>query len=187
LREVEAQKAAEKQAEDNEASARVHEARDAIAHRDTDGEDAPPVSEKRKKGSPRRRDLTVLILFGIVAAAGIAFYWLAQRPTKAQPAPAPSASAPAARMPVHVTLPHPSQPAAPAPVTTVAPESTMGLRPAEPGSAPYPGAPTVNVAVPPAAPAEAAPAQPAPAKPAPAKPAPAKPAPKKAESADPYG
>jgi hypothetical protein len=177
LREVEAQKAAEKQAEENEASARVHEAREAIAHRDADGEDAPPVSEKRKKGSPRRRDFTLLILFGIVATAGIAFYWLAQRPTKAEPAPAPSASAPAGRMPVHVTLPHPTQPPSPAPVTTVAPEST---------DLPPP------VAVPPATPAEPAAAQPAPEKPAPAKPAPAKPAPakqppKKAESGDPYG
>jgi hypothetical protein len=99
VRAVEAQKAAEKQAEEAEVSARIHEARAALAHRQADAgaEDSPPVSEKRKKGRPRRRDLTLLLLFGVTAAAGL-LYWLSQRPptrSKAEPAPPPSAGAPA--------------------------------------------------------------------------------------------
>jgi hypothetical protein len=101
---VEARRAAEKQAEEAEASARIHEAREAIAQREA--EDSP-VSEKKGR---RPRDLTVLLLFGVTAVAAI-LYWLSQRsptPAKAEPAPPPSASAPTKAAPKKVDSTKPS-------------------------------------------------------------------------------
>src|ERR1700679_709210 len=54
-----AQKAAERQAEEEAASARVHDARAAIAHRD-DEDEAPPAAPKKAKTG--RRDLTLFLL-----------------------------------------------------------------------------------------------------------------------------
>jgi hypothetical protein len=87
LREVETRKAAEKRAEEEAATARVHEAHEELAQRDED--DAPSSRKKRKR---KGRDLTLLLIAGVTAVAGLIF-WLSQRaPGKPEPSkPASSA------------------------------------------------------------------------------------------------
>ncbi len=170
-----AQKAAERQAEEEAVSARVHDAREAIAHRD-EVEPAPASQKKPKAG---RRDLTLLLLAGLTGVAGL-IYWLSQRPPTPAAEPAPQATATAAaRTPVFL----PPHPVSPAPSATPEPAitATAAAPPPPPPPPPPPAAPaaTARPAAPKAAPAE-------PAKPPPA-PAPAKPPAKKSESADPYG
>jgi hypothetical protein len=186
-------KAAEKQAEEEAASARVHEAREAIAHRaDAEEDDAPPAPPPKK-----RRDLTVLLLVGLTAVAGF-ILWLVQRdPGPAEPAKA--AATATGRMPTIVTATYAKPPppaAAPPPPPAAVPPPPVAAPPSAPAApTSAPAAPTASVAPAsapvaqtsaPLAPAKPKAAEPAAPKPAePLKPAPAK-APKKVD-ADPYG
>jgi hypothetical protein len=86
----EARKAAERQAEEEAAGARVHEAREQIAQRE-DGDDDAPAAKRR-----RRPDLTLLLLAGVIVLAGIIFY-LSQRGPAASTEPRPAASADATK------------------------------------------------------------------------------------------
>jgi hypothetical protein len=178
LSEVQAQKAAERKADEEAVSARVHEAREQIAHRHDEGEDEAAAPAKK----PRRQDFTVLLLVGLTALAGL-LYWLSQRPpSKAEPTAATTTAATAApeRTPLTVTAPlraplPPLQPAQPPP-----PPAAL------PAPAPQP-APPVNAA-PSASAAPSTPPLPSPPpkRVEPARPQPPKAQPKKPEG-DPYG
>ncbi len=92
-----AQRAAERQAEEEAQSARIHEAHQEIADRE-DG--AAPVAAAKKKS---RRDLSLLLMFGLIGLAGLV-YWLSQRPPSE---PSRAASSASARAPVMLTAPVP--------------------------------------------------------------------------------
>lgn len=157
----------EKQAEERAASARLHEARAAIAQRE----------EERALGSgkvpPARRDRTMLIVLGVIGAAGV-IYWLLQRPpTRSEAVAKPPSSASSSSPPwvpargvvsTAEAIAPPVMSAAPSPVVSAVPTPA-----AAPGAAGVVGP------------------KDAPAKPAKPKPAPVKVVPNKAAGADPYG
>ena len=82
----EARKAAEKQAEERAAGARVHEAREALSQR----EDAPDGAAAK---SGRRPDLTMLLMLGLLGLAALLFYLSQRPPAPAEARPAGSADA----------------------------------------------------------------------------------------------
>jgi hypothetical protein len=70
-KEKQAQRVAERQAEEEAVSARVAEAREEVAHH------AAPT----KKARSQRRDFTVLLLLGLTAIAAIIFYLATRAPS----------------------------------------------------------------------------------------------------------
>lgn len=176
VRVAEERRATERRAVEEDASERVHAARDEIAE-----ERVPPRAFAKKP----RRDLTLVLLAGLVAAAALIF-WLTQRsPTKETKIDAvPRSDAPISGEPVKPSIAAPTVLKVPLAVTP-APAITPTAAPAI-TAAPALTAPSVLTAAPPAtAPAKpherpAEKAAPRPDKPkAPPKPAGASP--------DPYG
>jgi ferric-dicitrate binding protein FerR (iron transport regulator) len=93
-------KAAERRAEEEEASARVGEAHEEIAHRAGEDE-ADPAPAKKKP-----RDLTVLLIVALTAVAGL-IVWLVQRgPSQPEAATASASASASARAPIILTAPH---------------------------------------------------------------------------------
>jgi hypothetical protein len=79
-----AQRVAEREAEEHAASARVAEAREEVAHHE---------AEAKPKARSKQRDLTVLLLLGLTAIAAIIFYLSQRAPsTDEEMKPAPSAT-----------------------------------------------------------------------------------------------
>jgi ferric-dicitrate binding protein FerR (iron transport regulator) len=95
-------KAEERRAEEESASARVHEAHEEIAHREEE-KDAEPAPAKKKP-----RDLTVLLLVALTAVAGLILYLVQRGPS--QPEAAKPAASASARAPTIFSVPKPSPP-----------------------------------------------------------------------------
>lgn len=143
VRVVEERRATERRAIEEETSERVHAAREEIAEES----EAPRATEKKKP----RRDLTVLLLAGLIALTGLIF-WLTQRsPTKETKIDAvPRLDAPMAGEPVKPSLaalpvmtvplaitPAPKPTPTAAPALTAAPTAAPALT-ATPTAAPAP-------------------------------------------------
>jgi len=164
-------------------SARVHEAREAIAHREE--EDPAPFASQTPAKKTGRRDLTLLLLVGVTGIAAL-IYWLTQRPPTptAEPVPSrPTVAATADRTPPVA----PPVPVAPAPTAEPTPIVTAIAAAPPPPPAPASATPIATAtAAPTVKPAVVVPKDP-PSEPAKPRPAPPKAAPKKVESADPYG